>query len=59
MKLDVEVTIDALGPKGDGIAEIEGQRLFVPFTVPGDRVRVRLRDDAKGPANAAVAPSNI
>ncbi|WP_051341336.1 class I SAM-dependent RNA methyltransferase [Azospirillum halopraeferens] len=37
----VEVTIGAVGARGDGLAELDGTRLFVPLTVPGDRVRVR------------------
>ena len=37
-----EVTIEAIGARGDGLAEVDGQRLFVPLTVPGDQVRVRL-----------------
>jgi 23S rRNA (uracil1939-C5)-methyltransferase len=40
----VEVEIAALGARGDGIAERDGQRLFVPFSVPGDRLRVRIGD---------------
>lgn len=38
----VEVTVARLGVQGDGIAEHGGETLFVPFTAPGDRVRVRL-----------------
>lgn len=38
---DLDVTISAIGARGDGIAEADGRRLFVPFTAPGDRVRVR------------------
>ncbi len=43
MKIEVEVTIDEIGARGDGIAALEdGKKLFVPFTVPGDRIRARL-----------------
>lgn len=38
---DLEVTIDSVGAQGDGIAETLEGRVFVPFTVPGDRVRIR------------------
>jgi 23S rRNA (uracil1939-C5)-methyltransferase len=41
-----EVTIEALGAGGDGIATHEGKRVFVPWTMPGERVLVR-RDGAQ------------
>lgn len=37
----IEVEIDSLGARGDGVATHEGVRLFVPFTLAGERVRVR------------------
>lgn len=37
-----EVTIDALGLGGDGIAEHGGRSLYVPLTLPGERWRVRI-----------------
>lgn len=39
-QLELEVT--ALGGRGDGLAEHEGRPVFLPFTLPGDRVRARL-----------------
>lgn len=42
-----ELTIAEVGARGDGIAVHDGMRVFVPLTVPGDRVRVRL-GEAKG-----------
>jgi 23S rRNA (uracil1939-C5)-methyltransferase len=33
--------IEALGARGDGIARLGGQRVFVPLTLPGDRLTVR------------------
>src|SRR5262249_48966711 len=38
----LERTITALGAQGDGIAERGGRTIYVPFTVPGDKVRARL-----------------
>ncbi len=38
----VELTIEKIGGRGDGYVSVEGRPLFVPFTVPGDRVRVRI-----------------
>ena len=34
----VEITIDALGAKGDGIAYHDGKALYVPFALEGERV---------------------
>jgi 23S rRNA (uracil1939-C5)-methyltransferase len=39
----IEVIIDAVDASGDGIATHRRQRIAVPFTLPGERVRVRLR----------------
>jgi len=38
----VEITIVRIGAGGDGIAEHDGTRLFVPLALPGERLRVRL-----------------
>ena len=37
-----EVTVEQVGAHGDGIANFEGEPVFLPFTVPGDRVRAQL-----------------
>jgi 23S rRNA (uracil1939-C5)-methyltransferase len=39
---EAEVTIEALGAAGDGIATLTGCSLFVPGTLPGERWRVLL-----------------
>ena len=36
------ITIDRLGGQGDGIGMVEGRTVYVPYGVPGDRLRVRL-----------------
>ena len=44
-----EVEISALGARGDGIADLDGRSVYVPYTLPGDRARVRVdsqRDEA-------------
>jgi 23S rRNA (uracil1939-C5)-methyltransferase len=38
----IDLAIDEIGARGDGIARHEGLRIFVPFTVPGERVRAEL-----------------
>ncbi len=38
-----EVTIDSLAAGGDGVGRLtDGRVVFVPFTVPGDRVRIEI-----------------
>lgn len=37
-----EVTIESIGARGDGVARLESRRVFVPFTLPGDHLRVRI-----------------
>lgn len=48
---EFDVAITDIGARGDGLATVEGARLFVPLTVAGDRVRVRVTD----PLDAATA----
>ncbi len=38
----IDVTISAVGGKGDGIARVQGFVLFVPGTREGDHVTVRV-----------------
>src|SRR6185503_10189318 len=40
MELEVEIT--RLGAQGDGVAERPDGPIFVPFTLPGERVRVAV-----------------
>ena len=37
----VEVTVETLGAQGDGLAAWAGQTLYIPGTLPGERVRVK------------------
>jgi len=41
----VELTVDRVGSRGDGVAEHAGQPVYVAFAAPGDRLRVRLGAD--------------
>lgn len=45
----VDLTIDRLDASGDGIATYRGRTIVVPFTIPGERVRVRVRPGGRGP----------
>src|SRR5215469_3359833 len=42
---EVELTIDSVGVRGDGVALHDGKPVYVPFAAPGDRVRVRLASE--------------
>jgi 23S rRNA (uracil1939-C5)-methyltransferase len=39
---EIELTVDRVGVRGDGVAVHEGERIFLPYTAPGDRVRARI-----------------
>lgn len=39
----IEITIDEIGSGGDGIGRFEGHPIFVPLTLPGDALTVRIR----------------
>ena len=41
-KPEIELLVESLGARGDGIARHGEDRVFLPFTLPGDRVRARL-----------------
>jgi 23S rRNA (uracil1939-C5)-methyltransferase len=36
-----DVSIESIGARGDGIANIDGVRIHVPYTSPGDMARIR------------------
>ncbi|WP_142848176.1 class I SAM-dependent RNA methyltransferase [Telmatospirillum sp. J64-1] len=38
----VELVIEEIGGRGDGIAHLDGDTVFVPYTVPGDHVLARI-----------------
>lgn len=40
---EVELVIDGLGADADGIGKLAGYVIFVPFALPGERVRVNIR----------------
>lgn len=57
------VTIAGLGRRGEGIAEVDGRRVFVPFTVPGDVADIAVEGERAtlvsllAPGHDRVAPS--
>jgi len=40
---EIEVVVDDIGSRGDGIARIQGYLIFVPRSKIGERVKVRIR----------------
>ena len=49
---DLDVDIEELSIGGDGVAHVGGRRIFVPYTLPDERVQVRLRGEARDDATA-------
>ncbi|MDH3594772.1 MAG: methyltransferase [Rhodospirillales bacterium] len=49
-----EVTIESLGGRGDGVGRLDGRPVFVPLTLPGDRVRLRVTGEKAGAFKAEV-----
>lgn len=39
---DVEGVIERMGGQGHGVLDKDGERFYVPFTVPGDRIAARV-----------------
>ena len=44
----MEAAVESLGARGDGIARLEGRPLFLPLTLPGDRVLARVTGEKAG-----------
>jgi 23S rRNA (uracil1939-C5)-methyltransferase len=51
---DADVEIESLNLNGDGVARLGRRALTVPFTIPGERVRVRLAATRAGITPASV-----
>ncbi|MEQ8700463.1 MAG: RNA methyltransferase [Bauldia litoralis] len=47
-RFEADLDITELGARGDGLATVEGERVYVPFAIPGDRVRVRVKPERGG-----------
>ena len=56
MKPGAELTLDItdIAYGGAGLARHEGRVVFVPFTIPGEKVRARITRVRRGWAQAAV-----
>jgi 23S rRNA (uracil1939-C5)-methyltransferase len=51
------VTITGLGHSGDGIAESDAGRIFVPYTLPGETVEIEREGDGRARLQRIVTPS--
>jgi 23S rRNA (uracil1939-C5)-methyltransferase len=49
-------TITSLGHKGEGVAEIEGRKVFVPLALPGETVEIEVDGD-RGTLLGVVTPA--
>lgn len=49
---ELEVLVESLAAGGAGVCRVEGFVLFVPWTAPGDRVRVRVAEVGRRHARA-------
>ncbi len=49
---EIELRIDALTNLGAGVGRVDGWVVFVPFTLPGERVRARVFRNDKNCSNA-------
>lgn len=49
-------TITSLGHKGEGVAEIDGRKLFVPLALPGEVVDIQAEGD-RGTLLAVITPA--
>lgn len=51
----LELTVDRLSSGGDGVARAEsGLTIFIPFSAPGDRLRVKVTDQKRRFAHAEI-----
>lgn len=54
--MSITTTIESLGHKGEGVAIVEGQRVFVPFTLPGEQVAISV-DGNRGALAELLSPA--
>ena len=54
--MTITTTITSLGHKGEGIAEIDGRKVFVPLALPGETVEIEA-DGERGTLLGVVSPA--
>jgi 23S rRNA (uracil1939-C5)-methyltransferase len=50
----VEIEIEKIAPGGDGLGKWKGKWVFVPMSLPGERLRVRVESDSGDYLRAAI-----
>ncbi|MFD2206291.1 23S rRNA (uracil(1939)-C(5))-methyltransferase RlmD [Kiloniella antarctica] len=50
----IEIEIKTLGARGDGVSDHDGKPVFVPMTLPGDRLLVKLVGERAGGLKAEI-----
>ena len=50
-------TITSLGHKGEGVAEIDGRKVFVPLALPGETVEIEV-DGERGTLRGVITPAS-
>jgi len=50
----LNLTIEKLVPRGDGLARSEGKVIFLPMAAPGDRVEARITEEKKSYSRAEI-----
>jgi 23S rRNA (uracil1939-C5)-methyltransferase len=54
--MTITTTIESLGHKGEGIAQVEDRKVFVPLALPGETVNIAVEGD-RGTLLAVLEPS--
>jgi 23S rRNA (uracil1939-C5)-methyltransferase len=54
--MTITTTITSLGHKGEGVAEIEGRKVFVPLTLSGEKVEIEADGD-RGTLLGVISPA--
>jgi 23S rRNA (uracil1939-C5)-methyltransferase len=54
--MNANVTIATLGQRGEGVAELDGKRVYVPFTLPGEQADIAV-DGERGRLESLIMAS--
>ena len=54
--MTITTTITSLGHKGEGVAEIDGRKVFVPLALPGETVEIAV-DGERGTLLGVIRPA--
>lgn len=54
--MTITTTITSLGQKGEGVAEIDGKKVYVPLALPGERVEIEA-DGERGTLLGVISPA--